>query len=78
MNVRSTMGSSHIYVWVLSWVILLDINMFFNVFNVDASSHDLFASLFELEMIWENELEVVTVMERVADKWKGVPNEFQL
>ena len=52
--------------------------MLFTVFNVEGSSHDLFASLFELEMIWENELEVVEVMERVLDKWKGAPNEFQL
>ena len=71
------MENSHIYLWFASCVILLDVNMFFNVF-VDGSNHDLFASLFELEMIWENELEVIEVMERVADKWKGAPNEFQL
>lgn len=69
------MGHSDIYVWFVSCVILLDIKM---VFNVDGSSHDLFASLFELEMIWENELEVIEVMERVVDKWKDAPKEFQL
>ena len=69
------MGDSDIYVWFVSCVILLDINM---VFNVDGSSHDLFASLFELEMIWENELEVIEVMERVVDKWKDAPKEFHL
>ena len=45
---------------------------------VHGSSHDLFASLFELEMIWANELEVIEVMERVVRKWKDVPNEFKL
>ena len=51
--------------------------MFFNV-SVNGSSHDLFASLFELEMIWENELEVIEVMERIVNKWKDAPNEFHL
>ena len=72
------MGSPYIYAWLVSWVTLLDINTFLNVFNVEGSSHDLFASLFELEMIWENELEVIEVMERVVGKWKDAPHEFQL
>ena len=71
------MGDSDIYLWLLSCVILLDINMFFNV-SVNGSIHDLFASLFELEMIWENELEVIEVMERIVNKWKDAPNEFHL
>ena len=45
---------------------------------VKGSNHDLFASLFELEMIWENELEVVEVLERVVRKWKGAPKEFKM
>ena len=71
------MRKIYIWRWILSFIVLLDIQILPNI-TVKGSSHDLFASLFELEMIWENELEVVEVIERVVRKWKDVPKEFKM
>lgn len=66
-----------IYLCIIPYIVLLGINISRDIV-VNGSSHDLFASLFELEMIWTNELEVIEVMERVVRKWKEAPNEFRL
>ena len=77
MKSNPSMKKVEIFLWFIPCVIFLEINIFSNVI-VEGSSHDLFASLFELEMIWANELEVIEVMERVVRKWKDVPNEFNM
>ena len=71
------MRKTDICLWIITCILLLDINILPKII-VNGSSHDLFASLFELEMIWENELEVVEVLERVVRKWKDVPKEFKM
>ena len=38
--------------------------------------HDLFASLAQLEILWNNERDIVIVMERIADKWTDCPESF--
>ena len=77
MKTNPRMKRFEIFLWFIPCVIFVNVNIFSNVI-VQGSSHDLFASLFELEMIWANELEVIEVMERVVRKWKDVPNEFKL
>ena len=71
------MRKNYIWLWIFSCIVLIDIHILPKMI-VKGSNHDLFASLFELEMIWENELEVVEVLERVVRKWKGAPKEFKM
>ena len=74
---RLKMRKIDVCLWIVSCILLLDIHILPKII-VNGSNHDLFASLFELEMIWENELEVVEVMERVVRKWIDVPKEFKM
>ena len=44
----------------------------------EAGGHDLFASVSQLEILWENEQEIIDIMERIARKWKYPPKVFKL
>ena len=45
---------------------------------VDCVSNELFASLLELEALYQNEIEVITVIERVIDHWEDAPHVLKL
>ena len=61
---------------IVSWI-----SYTFNVLfksSVNGAGHELFASLLELEILWQNDIEVINVMERVVHKWEDSPNVFKL
>ena len=45
---------------------------------VNCSKNELFASLLELEVLCQNDIEVVGVMKRVVERWKDSPQVFKL
>ena len=47
-------------------------------FCVNCSKNELFASLLELEVLCQNDIEVVGVMKRVVERWKDSPQVFKL
>ena len=65
-----------VYFWIVAWI-----SSSFNVLftsSVNSAGYELFASLLELEILWQNEIEVIKVMERVVERWKDSPKVFKL
>ncbi len=58
--------------FLLIFIILSDSNIMVS----GIGGHDLFASLAQLEIVWENEKGTISVMERIAKKWKDLPGHF--
>ena len=67
--------SFKIYVYFLIEVYLINVLL---TFCVNCSKNELFASLLELEVLWQNDIEVVSVMKRVIERWEDSPHVFRL
>ena len=67
--------SFKIYVYFLIEVYLINVLL---TFCVNCSKNELFASLLELEVLWQNDIEVVSVMKRAVDRWEDSPHVFKL
>ena len=46
--------------------------------SVDCAGNELFASVLELEELWQNGNEVIRVIERVLEDWDEAPHVFEL
>ena len=59
------------------FIILSNVNNMVGVMG-KFGGHDLFASLAELEKLWENDRDTVSVLENMAKKWKDLPHYFHM
>ena len=64
-----------IYVYFLIEVCVINISL---IFCVSCSTNELFASLLELEVLRQNDIEIVSVMKRIIERWEDSPHIFKL
>ena len=67
--------SFKIYVYFLIEVCAINV---LSTFCVNCSKNELFASLLELEVLRQNDIEIVSVMKRVLERWEDSPHVFKL
>lgn len=46
--------------------------------NGDIGGYDLFASNMQLKILWENDIELVNLLESIKEKWKNSPKCFDM
>ena len=63
----------YVYFLIEVWVINVLLS-----FCVNCSKNELFASLLELEVLLQNDIEVVGVMKRVIERWEDSPHVLKL
>ena len=44
----------------------------------DIGGYDLFASNMQLKILWENDIELVKLLERIKEEWKNSPKCFEM
>ena len=44
----------------------------------DIGGYDLFASNMQLKILWENDIELVKLLERIKGKWQNSPKCFDM
>ena len=67
--------NSKINVYFLIDVCLINILL---TLYVNCSKNELFASLLELEVLWQNDIEIIGVMKRVVERWEDSPQVLKL
>lgn len=67
--------SLKIYVYFLIKVCVINVLL---TFCVNCSKNELFASLLELEVLWQNDIEIIGVMKRVVERWEDSPQVLKL
>ena len=46
--------------------------------HCDIGGYDLFASNMQLKILWENDIELVKLLESIQEKWKNSPKCFDM